>query len=108
MPNWKNPVGRVRVVGMLEGASFLLLTAVAMPLKYFAGIPEAVKWAGWIHGFLFISYCLVILAALAGGRISLWKSALAFAASLIPFGPFLIDRKLVEDEAIGVPARGDF
>ena len=40
MPNWKKPVGRVRVVGMLEGASFLLLTAVAMPLKYFAEISD--------------------------------------------------------------------
>ncbi|MES2924275.1 MAG: DUF3817 domain-containing protein [Verrucomicrobiota bacterium] len=99
MPNWKSPVGRMRLIGMFEGVSFILLMAVAMPLKYFAGMPEAVKWTGWFHGILFICYCLAIFAALVGGRISVGKSVLAFAASLFPFGPFLIDRKLAGDEA---------
>ncbi|MES2441084.1 MAG: DUF3817 domain-containing protein [Verrucomicrobiota bacterium] len=99
MPNWKNQVGRVRLVGMFEGASFLLLMGVAMPLKYFAGIPEAVKWTGWVHGLLFILYGLAVLTALVAGRISLGKSVLAFAASLVPFGPFLIDGMLAKDEA---------
>lgn len=100
MPNWKSPVGRMRLIGMLEGVSFLLLMGVAMPLKYLAGLPEAVKWTGWIHGILFICYCIVIFAALVGRRISFGKSLLAFVASLIPFGPFLIDRKLAEDEGL--------
>ncbi len=100
MPNWKCPVGRMRLIGMFEGVSFLLLMGVAMPLKYCAGLPEAVKWTGWIHGILFICYCLAISAALVSGRISFGKSALAFVASLIPLGPFLIDRKLAGDQAI--------
>ncbi len=99
MPNWKSPLGPLRVVGMFEGASFLLLMGVAMPLKYFAGIPEAVKWTGWIHGLLFIGYCFVILATLVSGRISFGKSVLAFVASLLPFGPFLFDRHLVREES---------
>lgn len=98
MPNWKSPVGRMRLIGMCEGVSFLLLMGIAMPLKYFAGWPEAVTWTGWLHGILFIGYCLAIFAALAGGRISFGKSVLAFVASLIPFGPFLIDRKLAVEE----------
>ena len=32
-------VGRLRAVGMVEAVSFLLLLGVAMPLKYFAGMP---------------------------------------------------------------------
>lgn len=36
--------------------SFLVLLFVAMPLKYAAGIPEAVKYTGWAHGILFILY----------------------------------------------------
>ena len=88
----------MRVIGMFEGASFLLLMGIAMPLKYLAGFPQAVSWTGWVHGLLFIGYCGAILAALANGRISLGKSALAFLASLIPFGPFLIDRKLIGEE----------
>ena len=58
------------MVGMMEGLSFLLLMGVAMPLKYFAGMPAAVKWTGWIHGILFIVYCMTVLMALVSGRIS--------------------------------------
>lgn len=92
------PVGRVRAVGMLEGISFLLLMGVAMPLKYFADMPLAVKYTGWAHGLLFILYVLVIFQAWAGGQLSLKKSALAFVASLLPFGPFFIDRKLADED----------
>ena len=56
-------MGRLRAVGMVEAVSFLLLLGVAMPLKYFAGMPLAVKIAGWIHGLLFIAFGRV----LAGG-----------------------------------------
>ena len=33
---WKTAIGRVRLAGLMEGASFLLLLAGAMPMKYFA------------------------------------------------------------------------
>ncbi|HEX5021981.1 MAG TPA: DUF3817 domain-containing protein, partial [Candidatus Binatia bacterium] len=35
-------IGRLRAIGMIEGVSFLLLLGVAMPLKYFGGMPMAV------------------------------------------------------------------
>ncbi len=96
MPNLKTSIGWLRAVGILEGISFLLLMGIAMPLKYFAGMPLAVKYTGSIHGALFIAYCLCIFAALNSGRLSFGKSVLAFIAALIPFGPFLIDQKLAE------------
>ena len=99
MPNLRTIVGWVRLTGMVEGVSFLLLKGVAMPLTYMAGIPEAVKWTGWGHGILFIIYALVVLVALLAGRLSFGKSLLAGLAALVPFGPFLIDRKLAADEA---------
>lgn len=94
MPDYKTAVGRVRIAGMLEGISFLLLLGVAMPLRKIYGIHDAVTWAGWGHGFLFICYSLAIFNAWSGGRLSFAKSAMAFVASLIPFGPFVIDRRL--------------
>ena len=99
MANWKSSVGRVRVVGMLEGISFLLLMGIAMPLKYLADMPEAVRYTGWGHGLLFIAYCLVIFLAWTEGKLSFRKALLAFVASLLPFGPFIIDKRLELDEA---------
>lgn len=97
MPDWKTPVGRVRLAGMVEGASFLFLMGIAMPLKYMAGQPEFVKYGGWCHGILFIIYCSAIFVAWSGDQLTFKKSVIAFIASLIPFGPFLIDHKLVEN-----------
>lgn len=103
MPNWNTSIGRLRLTGFLEGASFLVLMGVAMPLKYLAGLPEAVKWTGWIHGVLFIAYCFAILMALLERRISFGKSVLALVAALLPFGPFLMDRSLAKDERADDP-----
>lgn len=104
MPSWKTTVGRLRLIGMVEGASFLLLMGVAMPLKYLAGMPEAVKWTGWIHGILFIIYGFAILAALLERRITFGKSVIAFVAAFLPFGPFLIDRSLAKDDVAEDPS----
>ena len=97
-PDLKTAVGRLRLCGMLEGISFLLLLGIAMPLKYVFHLPQAVKYTGWVHGLLFITFMLLILLAWLERRISFGHAALAFVASLIPFGPFLIDRKLAADQ----------
>ena len=98
MANLKSSVGRVRAVGMLEAISFLLLMGVAMPLKYMAGMPQAVRYTGWAHGLLFIAYCGVIFLAWSEGALSFRKALMAFVASLLPFGPFIIDKRLEVDE----------
>ncbi|MFM9955037.1 MAG: DUF3817 domain-containing protein, partial [Opitutaceae bacterium] len=40
MKSLKTPLGRLRVIGLWEGVSFLVLLVIAMPLKYFAGWPD--------------------------------------------------------------------
>ena len=99
MPDMKSRVGRVRFLGFLEGTSFLLLMFVAMPMKYFGGMEWATRWPGWIHGVLFIGYALAVWHAWLGKRLTFGKASAAFVGSLLPFGPFVIDRKLAEDEA---------
>ena len=98
MPDLQSPIGRVRLLGRIEGVSFLLLMGIAMPLKYLAGQPLAVKFCGWAHGLLFIVLCMAIFQAWSGGALSLRRSLLAFLAALVPFGPFIIDARLAEDE----------
>ncbi|MEM1098155.1 MAG: DUF3817 domain-containing protein [Planctomycetota bacterium] len=87
-------LGRLRVVSLLEGVSYLLLLAVAMPLKYLAGMPGAVHYVGWAHGVLFIALCLVLLVAWRRVPLSFGLSVGVFVAALVPFGPFVADRWL--------------
>lgn len=90
----KNKIGSLRLVGNIEGWSYLILLCVAMPLKYFAGMPMAVKIVGMTHGLLFIAFVWVLADASMKHRWSYSFRATAFAASLVPFGTFMLDRRL--------------
>src|SRR5688572_25686419 len=82
-----DPLSRLRTVAKIEGVSFLVLLGIAMPLKYAAGIPEAVKIVGWIHGVLFVALCALIAGAMRRGNLPFKTAAMVFVASLLPFGP---------------------
>lgn len=87
-------IEQLRRVGKLEAISFLLLLGVAMPLKYLAGVPLAVKIVGWAHGVLFVAFIAVLWRATRRAPLSLSRALLVFVAALLPFGPFLIDSRL--------------
>jgi integral membrane protein len=91
----KNPIPFLRTVGLVEAVSFIVLVRIAMPLKYFAGLPVAVKIAGSIHGALFMALCLVLLQTMIVAKWPMGRGALVFIAALFPFGPFLIDRRML-------------
>lgn len=90
---------RFRQVAVLEGISYLLLLFIAMPLKYLAGIPEAVKYTGWVHGVLFVLYAVMLIQVWQNLNWKFGKAALVFIASLLPFAPFYVDRKLKDEPA---------
>ncbi len=92
-------LGRFRLIGLLEGASFLALLLVAMPLKYAMGMPLAVKYTGWAHGVLFMAYLAALLAVWAEHKWSVKKLAFGFLAALLPAGPIVFDRWLQRTEA---------
>lgn len=95
----RNPIPFLRTAGLAEGVSFLVLLFVAMPLKYFAGLPQAVKVVGWGHGVLFIAFTALLLYTAIIARWPFGRAALVFVAALLPFGPFLIDRRMKEYDA---------
>lgn len=94
----KTPIGRLRLVAILEAISFLILLGIAMPLKYWAGIENAVKVVGWAHGLLFLAFCAVLVIAMQTTRLPLWKAGMVFVAAFLPFGPFFVDHKLKEED----------
>lgn len=90
----QSAIDDLRRVGKLEAISFLVLLAVAMPLKYLAGIPLAVKICGWAHGALFVWFVISLWLAAREAGLSLRQVLTVFVAALLPFGPFVIDRRL--------------
>ena len=84
----------LRIVGLIEAVSYMLLVAVAMPLKYIWGQPKAVSVIGMIHGVLFILFCFALARATIVAKWPLSRAALLFVASLLPFGPFVLDRRM--------------
>jgi integral membrane protein len=88
----KTAIGRFRLSGFVEGASLLILLFIAMPLKYMAGIPEAVTVVGSLHGFFFVVYVLVIGYTTLKVRWSFVWALSALAVAFIPFGNLILDR----------------
>ncbi|MEJ0033184.1 MAG: DUF3817 domain-containing protein [Bacteroidota bacterium] len=84
----------LRMIGIAEGFSFLILLLIAMPLKYKFGMPLAVKYVGWAHGLLFILYIIAVVAAIRAMKWGFRGVALALVASLLPAGTFVLDRSL--------------
>lgn len=96
--SFSSSTGRFRVISIVEGISFLLLLGVAMPLKYAAGIEEATKYPGWAHGLLFVAYMFALIDVAIVKRWPFKWIALGFIASLLPFGPFVFDKKILDRE----------
>ena len=92
------PRARLRTIGFIEGISYLVLLFVAMPLKYMAGMPLAVRIVGSLHGVLFVWLAVLTAGPFLTRRRSLRWAARIAIASLIPFAMFFLDRSLREEE----------
>jgi integral membrane protein len=91
----QNPVSVLRVVGLLEAFSFLILVFVAMPLKYAADQPGPVRYVGMAHGVLFLAFVAVLLWTWAAARWPVGRVGLLLLASLFPAGPIIVDKRVV-------------
>lgn len=84
----------LRRVGFAEGVSCVILFGIAMPLKYVAGMPLAVRVAGTVHGVLFILFLVLLAVAMVRRQWAFGRGLLAVIAAAVPFGTFVIDRRL--------------
>lgn len=91
-----SPIGRLRLVGILEGVSLLILLFLAMPVKYMLGDPMPVRIVGMAHGVLFLAFAFYVIGMASSRQWSFSKVTLKLLlASVIPFGTFYVDRKLL-------------
>lgn len=84
----------LRLLCIIEGISLLLLLGVAMPLKYLADLPLAVRYVGLAHGLLWLALCVVLVAVAWRWRWNMARSGAVFVSSLLPFGFLVIDRRM--------------
>jgi integral membrane protein len=94
---------QLRLIAFLEGSSFLALLFIAMPLKYLAGLPLAVRIVGSVHGLLFLMFMAALYRARRERHWPLRRSLLAFVSSIVPFGTFIFDRSLRREIAAVTP-----
>jgi integral membrane protein len=92
----QSQLGRLRIIGYLEGISLLILLFIAVPLKYYGHNQALVKAMGPVHGALFLWF---IFNTLSVGVQERWKfkdtTWKVLIACIIPLGTFYIDRYLV-------------
>jgi integral membrane protein len=89
----------LKSIAIAEGISFIAF-AFTMPLKYGYDILLPNKIVGWLHGLLFIVY---IASMIWGARKYNWPLKnifIALAASLIPFAPFYVERKIITETVV--------
>lgn len=94
-----NAFGWFRFITIVEGISYVLLLGVGLPIKFLLDNEEITKILGSLHGFLFIVFGLLLLWMGKRKGWTLIQMALIFIGSLIPFGNFFIDRKILKPNA---------
>lgn len=78
-------------LGIIEGISFILLVFIAMPLKYYFDVSQAVPIMGPIHGLLFGLYFFYIIIAAVPLKLRPFAVLGGIFGSILPFGPFVFE-----------------
>lgn len=93
------------LLAQMEAPALVALVGVAMPHKYLAGVPDAVRWVGMTHGRLCLLATATLFMVLSHGHLPADKDASVFAASLIPFAGLWTHRMLVQHMAARTQTR---
>ncbi|WP_270089711.1 DUF3817 domain-containing protein [Sphingobacterium sp. SYP-B4668] len=93
---FKTKIGRLRIIGFLEGVSLLVLIFIASPMKHYFDNPAFSKILGPIHGAIFLLFLFNTLSVAVEQnwkfKTTTWKIILA---CFIPFGTFYVDHKIL-------------
>ena len=95
LPYLTTTIGRLRLLGFLEGVSLLALVFIAMPLKHLFHDPLLVKILGPIHGVLFLLYLFAAVGLGVGLKWRMKTWVILLLGSLLPFGTFYVDKQIL-------------
>ncbi|MFD2157471.1 DUF3817 domain-containing protein [Rubritalea tangerina] len=93
-----SPLGRFRLISILEALSFIYLLYCSIYLKRMLGDDSAIRIPGMIHGGLFCVYCLFLFQAMEVASWSVKRAGLIFLTSLVPIVPFFIEPWLKREQ----------
>lgn len=96
MKNKETNLKILRILGIIEGISYLTLFGITMPLKYMMNMPEPNYIVGLLHGILFVAYVLWVFIVYRQYNLSIKRTFLLLVASLLPFGTFVTDSKILK------------
>lgn len=100
-----SPLADLRIAGLVEGATLILLMGVAVPLKRMGGFSEATAVMGAVHGVAFLVYLSMLIDALAAGLVGRWIALRGVVLALVPTGTFWNDSALRRAEAAFLAGR---
>ncbi len=86
----------LRICGITEGVSLLVLLFVAMPIKYIGGDPSWVRFVGSLHGFLFILFIVCLTVTAPKLKLSWPVVGIGYLCSTVPFACFYFDQKYLK------------
>ena len=86
-------VKRLRFLGYAEAFSWVVLL-IAMVFKYGFDQPLMVKYTGWLHGLLFILYCVHLLVVQQILKWPFLKLVTGGVSAFLPFGTLWFDRRI--------------
>jgi len=92
---------RYRVMANVVGVLLILLVVVAVPLKYFADIPEPVTVLGTAHGWLYALFFLSAIDLALRAKWSLKGAVVAIVCGTVPFLSFVAERTVTRKMRAG-------
>lgn len=85
---------RLELASCVEGATLLLLLAVAVPLKHLGGWPLGVQIMGPVHGLAFLAYLWIAVQTASACEWRWTELARLTILAVIPLGGFFAAARL--------------
>jgi integral membrane protein len=82
-----------KAAALAEAVSYLALLAASVAKRAADG-PDLVSTLGPIHGVIFLAYLCLALFVRTELRWNLWTTVMVVVAAVVPFGGFVVERRL--------------